>query len=251
MIPYRSNILSDVPPALEKRLQLIEALARHTAQDHRAAAARSGPTIREAYPELAALWQWLILKYSPDQPRVPAGSAEGGQWTKGEGDSPAGSASGSIASDASAQANSPSIDSSAAFNLLENDNRVISDVTPNNLLIPVVGWEHHFVPWGTFNKYDLQPATRQVFVDATSGPLEDTTANKWGPEHKAYNGAVDEAFKSFLKRNNIPVEEAWRLTPAQAEEFVDEVAYFGCVISSSTLPLVSMPMARSAKDAMR
>jgi hypothetical protein len=62
-------------------------------------------------------------------------------------------------------------------------------------------------------------------VDATSGPLEDITVNKWSSEHAAYNKAVDDAFKSFLERNNIPKDEAWRLTPAQAEEFLDEVFY--------------------------
>jgi phytoene/squalene synthetase len=62
-------------------------------------------------------------------------------------------------------------------------------------------------------------------VDSTSGPLEDITANRWSPEHKAYNDAVDEAFKSFLERNNIPSEKTERLTPAQAEEFLDEVFY--------------------------
>jgi hypothetical protein len=89
MIPRRPHILLDLPPAVEKRLKLIEALARHTAQDPRAALlnAPSSPPLRETFPELAALWQWLILKYSPDQPRVPAGSAEGGQWTSGEGGS--------------------------------------------------------------------------------------------------------------------------------------------------------------------
>ena len=86
MIPYQ-KILAEAPVSLRKRLALIVALARHTTQDHRAAAAnaRSGPTIRETEPELAALWQWLILKYSADQPRVPAGSRDGGQWTSGDG----------------------------------------------------------------------------------------------------------------------------------------------------------------------
>jgi hypothetical protein len=95
MIPYRPHILTEVPRSLEKRLKMIEAIARHTAQENRARPINNvpphaphecfGPTIRETYPELAALWQWLILKYSPDQPRVPAGSREGGQWAKGEG----------------------------------------------------------------------------------------------------------------------------------------------------------------------
>jgi hypothetical protein len=92
MIPHKSHILPELPQSLERRLKLIETLARHTAQEHRAppvnkaaphaCTERYGPTIRETYPELAALWQWLILKYSPDQPRVPAGNTGGGQWTK-------------------------------------------------------------------------------------------------------------------------------------------------------------------------
>lgn len=95
MILYRSNILTEVPRSLEKRLKIIDAIARQTAQENRARPINkaalhaphecSGPTIRETYPELAALWQWLILKYSPDQPRVPAGNRDGGQWTRGEG----------------------------------------------------------------------------------------------------------------------------------------------------------------------
>lgn len=97
MIPYRSNILTELPRSLEKRLKLIDAIARHTAQENRASLVKnaaphlhhegSKPTIRETYPELAALWQWLILKYSPDQPRVAAGNRDGGQWTRGEGGS--------------------------------------------------------------------------------------------------------------------------------------------------------------------
>jgi len=35
--------------------------------------------------EIAALRVWLLLnKYSPDQPRVPAGQPTGGQWTSGD-----------------------------------------------------------------------------------------------------------------------------------------------------------------------
>ncbi|HET8918110.1 MAG TPA: hypothetical protein VFN27_00350 [Xanthobacteraceae bacterium] len=95
MIPYRSSILTEAPRSLQKRLEIIDVIARQTAQENRARPINkaalhaphecSGPTIRETYPELAALWQWLILKYSPDQPRVPAGNRDGGQWTRGEG----------------------------------------------------------------------------------------------------------------------------------------------------------------------
>jgi len=143
----------------------------------------------------------LVQKYgyNPDEPRVPAGNPDGGQWTK---EDETGSS---------------------------DDSGVISDVTPDNTWMPgaqyAAGWEHHFVPWGTFNKYELQPETRQVFIDATSGPLADTRANRWSPEHAAYNEAVDEAFISFLERNNIPLDQTEQLTPAQADEFIDEVFY--------------------------
>jgi hypothetical protein len=35
--------------------------------------------------ELAAFYERFERKYSPDQPRVPAGSSDGGQWTSGDG----------------------------------------------------------------------------------------------------------------------------------------------------------------------
>ena len=97
MIPYKSNLLTAVPQTLEKHLEILDAVRKLAAQygdDHapslKSAAPpprpeRSGPTLRETYPELAALWQWLILKYSPDQPRVAAGNPDGGQWAKGDG----------------------------------------------------------------------------------------------------------------------------------------------------------------------
>jgi hypothetical protein len=73
--------------------------------------------------ELAALGVKLALlrlavqafKYSPDQPRVPAGNPDGGQWTSEGG-----------ASAAVQPANEPGI----------NDPRIISDVTPDGLFPP-------------------------------------------------------------------------------------------------------------------
>ena len=37
----------------------------------------------------------LLRKYRPDQPRVPAGQSDGGQWTNGDGDGAGAGASGS------------------------------------------------------------------------------------------------------------------------------------------------------------
>jgi hypothetical protein len=166
----------------------------------------------------------VVQKYSSDQPRVPAGNSDGGRWTS-EGADGAAASSQSVA--ASAREPSPPSESTSllASGRRENDDtQVISDVSPE--WIPgaqyAVGWEHHYMPWANFKDLPLQDATRQVFVEATSGPLADTRANRWSPEHKAYNDAVDEAFRSYLEKNNITAEE---MTPAQADEFVDEIFY--------------------------
>lgn len=64
--------------------------------------------------ELAAVLGLYEQKYRPDQPRVPAGSREGGQWTYEGGASPV-----------SAAANKPSIGAPGI-----TDRRVLSDAGP-------------------------------------------------------------------------------------------------------------------------
>jgi hypothetical protein len=49
----------------------------------RASQARLRRTLAEVKYELA--WRRIVRKYSPDQPRVPAGNPDGGQWTDGGG----------------------------------------------------------------------------------------------------------------------------------------------------------------------
>ncbi len=85
---------------------------------------------------------------------------------------------------------------------------------------PFRGDGHHWVPKGVYEKYPLQAETRQVFENATSGPLADNSVNRWTTEHRAYNDAVQEVFDAFLQRNNITSEQ---MTSQQAQDFVDEV----------------------------
>jgi len=56
MIPYRPNRLTAVPKTLQVRLEIMKAIRTLFAQDH-------------------------LEKFDPDQPRVPAGNSDGGQWT--------------------------------------------------------------------------------------------------------------------------------------------------------------------------
>lgn len=98
MIPFKSHLLLTVPPTLEKRLEALAALRTLQAQDEEfvrqrraaiAALRRDFEELRRNYP---AFLRWFeteraevrhLLKYNPDEPRVPAGQPGGGQWTTG------------------------------------------------------------------------------------------------------------------------------------------------------------------------
>lgn len=94
-------------------------------------------------------------KYSPNQPRMPAGSREGGQWT----DKP-----------------SPG---------------TVSEGQTVELSAASRGKGHHYVPRAVFEKKGLSEEAKAVFEKATTGPLLDTRSNKWDQEHRIYSKAVD------------------------------------------------------------
>jgi len=95
MIPYKSPLLTTVPPTFEKRLEILDAIRTLAAEDEhdrlrRRRAERA--SVRRDLGELAHAVQELsracdprlrsyVIKYNPDQPRVPAGNPDGGQWT--------------------------------------------------------------------------------------------------------------------------------------------------------------------------
>ena len=94
MIPYKWPVLTAVPP-LEKRLEIVQAMQelseqieadRHRRQQAEIDARRRlieqiVPTVHELWCRCHPLARSYVLKYSPDQPRVPAGSPQGGEWT--------------------------------------------------------------------------------------------------------------------------------------------------------------------------
>jgi hypothetical protein len=120
----------------------------------------------------------LLLKYSSDQPRVPAGNSDGGQWTSGG-------------------ANATTSELSAAR---------------------VKG--HHYIPRGVFKKFDLSHEAKEVFENTTTGKLYDPRNNQWDIEHRAYNDAIEENFRSFLQQNGISPSS---MTADQAQSFVDQM----------------------------
>jgi polyhydroxyalkanoate synthesis regulator phasin len=141
----------------------------------------------------------LRLKYSPDQPRVPAGSGrESGRWTDGGG-------SGTGRDDGRSTRNTGQAGQEARLH--EED----AAARPKG---------HHYVPKGLYEKLPLSQETRKVFDDATTGRLYDIRSNRFDNEHRVYSRAVEEKFEQFIKSNNIAVEN---MTPDQARSFVKEV----------------------------
>lgn len=120
MTPYKSHLATAVPEIFELRLEIMKAIRVFAAQEDDERLRQRRAELASARHELGEIALALhdlrrecdprlrsyVMKYSPDQPRVPAGNSDGGQWTS-EGGS----------------------DSSY-------DSPVISDATPDNMWIP-------------------------------------------------------------------------------------------------------------------
>lgn len=168
--------------------------------------------------ELAAIKFGLKLRqllrerkvYNPNQPRLPAGRREGGQWTTG------GETANRLTSSGSAS------DSG------HDEFPTILSVAPDSELRPaaheiaarVRAEGHHYIPQAVFKRYPFPEETRRVFEEARTGPLLDETTNVYDARHRIYNRATDEVVRQFMEKNNIEPE---RMTPDQARAAVKEV----------------------------
>jgi hypothetical protein len=142
MTPFKSPLLLTVPPTLEKKLEALAALRTLEAQDEelvrqrRVAIAALRRDFDELQRDFATLRRRLAtdvrsdamraLKYNPDQPRVPKGNPEGGQWTSEDGSS---SSPGSMARPVSEE--HPSSGRGPQYAALETDTR--TDETASNV----------------------------------------------------------------------------------------------------------------------
>lgn len=141
----------------------------------------------------------LSRKYNPNQPRVPKGNPEGGQW-----------AVSGAAGQTDRRPKSPPTDISASRRR-----------------------GHHFNPYAVFGKWNLRPETRKVFEDATTGTLARDSVrfdpegtpykHMWGGLvnlHGEYNQGVAELGSRFLSDNQITPES---MTPDQARELLRQI----------------------------
>lgn len=171
---------------------------------------RDDPEVRRLVAEikfdLLRLQYWRKA-YNPNQPRVPAGNSDGGQWTSD------GSQIGRI-------------------QLAENRNsNVLTDAWGDRYYNP---GGHHEMARGVYRHWNLRPETRRVFDQATTGPIPEVGLretpdgpayqNAWrdpgGGLHRSYNDAVRELGDGFLKRNGISPEQ---MTPDQARSLLKEI----------------------------
>jgi hypothetical protein len=117
MKPPLPRILSAVPQTLHARLEIAKAIRTLAGPDEdellrqrraEIAAIRRGlealscdfRKVGEEFLALAKEELRALKKYSPDQPRVPAGNSKGGQWTTSDGSSGSSSSSQDAAADA-------------------------------------------------------------------------------------------------------------------------------------------------------
>ena len=133
-------------------------------------------------------WDLQERAFNPDQPRVPAGSPRGGQWT-------------SVLDGA----------------LGPNDDEDTESAGPDSIEVAADG--HHFVPRALFEKLPLQPETRRVFEEAKTGRLSGGLHYFDGP-HRIYNAAVAEHYRDFIGQRGLRSED---LTPSQARQFADSI----------------------------
>jgi HK97 family phage portal protein len=129
----------------------------------------------------------LLAKYSPDQPRVPAGNSDGGQWTSG------------------------GVDGDAV-----SDEEGDQELLPENAQ-PVQG--HHYIPRQLMKRFELSQEARRVFGREVTGSLYGSN-HGWSREHSEYNRAVIESFRDYINENSISSRE---MTSEQAEDFSNKI----------------------------
>lgn len=123
------------------------------------------------------------LKFNADQPRVPGGSPDGGQWMSG--------GEGGAAPDS-------------------------EELLPENAA-PVQG--HHYEPNAVVKKFPFSEEAQKVFNADRTGPLK-AQKHGWSSSHGEYNDAVEEHFKRFFRENRIKPEE---MTSDQARKLSNQI----------------------------
>lgn len=192
MIPYKWPVARAVPQSLQARLEIAKAIRTLADTDDEAlrqrraeiaAIRREWKAIAEEFSQLSRDACALIYSelrkygYDPEEPRVPAGNPDGGQWTR----------------------------------VAANDDPNPTSDAPR---FQPAAKGHHWIPEAVLRKFKFKPETRKVLENASSGALADPAVNHFNRDHRKYNDAVEIDIRKFLAEN-ATTDEA--MTPEQAE----------------------------------
>jgi hypothetical protein len=135
--------------------------------------------------------------FNRNQPRVPRGNRDGGQWT----DDP------EYGGGASSAGRSRQIHEQPGDELIWPE-------------LPIRSRDgHHYGPQSFLRELGLPPETMKVFADAKTGPVFGTV-NQWNRLHRLYNEAVEADFWEFVAEEGIDPK---KMTPDQARRFIRRI----------------------------
>lgn len=215
---WRLWMRPDAERWLDPKAKLLARLQRFERKDDFDVAARLELLLR-LKRELVALaaelkFRRLLRKagFNPDQPRVPAGNPDGGQWTSDGGGSADESASDRV-------------------RFAEAVTGTLTDADGRPYYRP---GGHHEMPEAVYKKWDLDPEMARVFKQSSTGPLGATfrttpdgprIGNVWDGEgglHRAYNDAVEELSLRFIERNGLRPDGS-NMSPDHARAIVKAI----------------------------
>jgi len=142
-------------------------------------------------------WGWQLdnlarkAGFNPSQPRVPAGSPDGGKWADGGG-------------------------GGRCFRWQTRLSRPQTQISEFSAA-RVRG--HHFVPRSLFQRFGLSAEARKVLDRGVTGRLR-AEKHGWSVEHHEYNKAIREKLSRFLRDNKIRPES---MTANEATEFRERI----------------------------
>lgn len=223
MNPHRPHRQTAVPKVLEVRLEIANAirtlpaeaaddeLLRRRAEiialrrdlEHLAEALRQ--VSRECEPRLRS----YVLKYSPDQPRVPGGNPDGGQWTKADqSGAPSNSTAGSGALVSPKPVQFAALDTGTRTDAInapagmqyaggieddENENRIGGlrfEGSESQLTRQEAALDQWRAVYSQVQKYDPTWKPSPVWVDPNSIEGDITKLNAWTEEARDYLGQL-------------------------------------------------------------
>jgi hypothetical protein len=153
--------------------------------------------------------------FNPDQPRVPAGNPDGGQWTNGVRD---------IAPSTVEEEQEERVQFAQLGGTL-TDADGVPYYRPGG---------HHEMPQAIYKNWDLQRETRKIFDESSTGKVGATLrltpdgvrqGNVWdgdGGLHRAYNEAVKELSDRFLRDRGLR-SDASDMTPDYAHALLKQI----------------------------